>query len=147
MIRLEKASQEDLAAIVQLRELVYAHLLPEDRQMPETGETTLEELLAHGVVLKALMEDGLMVGAVGGFEKDGAQHLARLLVHPQWQGQYVETMLLLQMESLLPEARRELLFPARDEAALRPLLWLGYAVSEEMPLPHGLMLYRLEKGE
>lgn len=56
-------------------------------------------------------------------------------------------MLLLQMESLLPEARRELLFPARDAADLRPLLWLGYTVSEETALPHGLTLYRLEKGE
>lgn len=82
-----------------------------------------------------------------GREVDGRQHLARLLVHPQWQGQYVETMLLLQMESLLPEARRELLFPARDAADLRPLLWLGYTVSEEATLPHGLTLYRLEKGE
>lgn len=101
--------------------------------------------MAHGVLLRALMEDSTIVGAVGGREADGRQHPAQPPVHPQWQGQHVEIMLLLQMESLLPEARRELLFPARDEAALRPLLWLGYATSEEMPLPHGLMLYRLEK--
>lgn len=93
------------------------------------------------------MEDDTMVGAVCGRKADGRQHLARLLVHPQWQGQYVETMLLLQMESLLPEARRELLFPARDAADLRSLLWLGYTISEEISLPHGLTLYRLEKGE
>ena len=43
------------------------------------------------------------------------------------------------------EARRERLFPARDAADLGPLLWLGYAVSEETPLPHGLTLYRLGK--
>ena len=126
MIRLEKAGREDLAALVQLQEMVRARLLPEGQPLPEAAGDT-------------------MVGAVGGREVDGRQHLARLLVHPQWQGQYVETMLLLQMESLLPEARRELLFPARDAADLRPLLWLGYAVSEETPLPHGLTLYRLEK--
>ena len=140
MIRLEKAGREDLAALVQLQEMVRARLLP------ETAGDSLEDFFAHGVVLRALMEDDTMVGAVGGREVDGRQHLAQLLVHPQWQGQYVETMLLLQMESLLPEARRELLFPARDAADLRPLLWLGYTVSEETPLPHGLTLYRLEKS-
>ncbi|WP_296989006.1 hypothetical protein [uncultured Desulfovibrio sp.] len=145
MIRLEKAGREDLAALVQLQEMVRARLLPEGQPLPEAAGDTLEDFFAHGVVLRALMEDDTMVGAVGGREVDGRQHLARLLVHPQWQGQYVETMLLLQMESLLPEARRELLFPARDAADLRPLLWLGYAVSEETPLPHGLTLYRLEK--
>ena len=142
MIRLEKAGREDLAALVQLQEMVRARLLPEGQPLPETAGDSLEDFFAHGVVLRALMEDDTMVG---GREVDGRQHLAQLLVHPQWQGQYVETMLLLQMESLLPEARRELLFPARDAADLRPLLWLGYTVSEETPLPHGLTLYRLEK--
>lgn len=126
--------------------MVRARLLPEGQPLPETPGDTLEDFFAHGVVLRALMEDDTMVGAVGGREVDGRQHLGQLLVHPQWQGQYVETMLLLQMESLLPEARRELLFPARDAADLRSLLWLGYAVSEETPLPHGLTLYRLEKS-
>lgn len=147
MIRLEKAGREDLATLVQLQEMVRARLLPEGQSLPEAAGDTLEDFFAHGVVLRALMEDDTMVGAVCGREVDGRQHLARLLVHPQWQGQYVETMLLLQMESLLPEARRELLFPARDAADLRPLLWLGYTVSEETALPHGLTLYRLEKGE
>lgn len=146
MIRLEKAGREDLAALVQLQEMVRARLLPEGQPLPETAGDTLEEFFDHGVVLRALMEDDTMVGAVGGREVDGRQHLARLLVHPQWQGQYVETMLLLQMESLLPDAQRELLYPARDAADLRPLLWLGYAVSKETPLPHGLTLYRLEKS-
>ena len=132
MIRLEKAGREDLAALVQLQEMVRARLLPEGQPLPETAGDSLEDFFAYGVV--------------GGREVDGGQHLAQLLVHPQWQGQYVETMLLLQMESLLPEARRELLFPARDAADLRPLLWLGYTVSEETPLPHGLTLYRLEKS-
>ena len=145
MIRLEKAGREDLAALVQLQEMVRARLLPEGQPLPETAGDSLEDFFAHGVVLRALMEDNTMVGAVGGREVDGGQHLAQLLVHPQWQGQYVETMLL-QMESLLPEARRELLFPARDATDLRPLLWLGYTVSEETPLPHGLTLYRLEKS-
>lgn len=146
MIRLEKAGREDLAALVQLQEMVRARLLPEGQSLPETAGDSLEDFFAHGVVLRALMEDDTMVGAVGGREVDGGQHLAQLLVHPQWQGQYVETMLLLQMESLLPEARRELLFPARDAADLRPLLWLGYTVSEETSLPHGLTLYQLEKS-
>lgn len=143
MIRLEKAGREDLAALVQLQEMVRARLLPEGQPLPETAGDSLEDFFAHGVVLRALMEDNTMVGAVGGREVDGGQHLAQLLVHPQWQGQYVETMLLLQMET---EARRELLFPARDATDLRPLLWLGYTVSEETPLPHGLTLYRLEKS-
>ena len=95
--------------------MVRARLLPEGQPLPEAAGDTLEDFFAHGVVLRALMEDDTMVGAVGGREVDGRQHLARLLVHPQWQGQYVETML------------------------------LGYAVSEETPLPHGLTLYRLEK--
>ena len=105
MIRLEKAGREDLAALVQLQEMVRARLLPEGQPLPETAGDSLEDFFAHGVVLRALMEDDTMVGAVGGREVDGGQHLAQLLVHPQWQGQYVETMLLLQMESLLPEAR------------------------------------------
>lgn len=132
MIRLEKAGREDLATLVQLQEMVRARLLPEGQPLPEAAGDTLEDFFAHGVVLRALMEDDTMVGAVCGREVDGRQHLARLLVHPQWQGQYVETMLL---------------FPARDAADLRPLLWLGYTVSEEATLPHGLTLYRLEKGE
>lgn len=145
MIRLEKACREDLPSLLQLQELVREHLFPEGQALPVTVGDSLEDFFAGGVVLRALLDDGTMVGAVCGREKDGAQRLACLPVHPQWQGQYVETMLLLQMESLLPGARRELLFPARDAAALRPLLWLGYTVSEETPLPQGLTLYRLEK--
>ena len=91
MIRLEKAGREDLAALVQLQEMVRARLLPEGQPLPEVAGDTLEDFFAHGVVLRALMEDGTMVGAVGGREVDGRQHLAQLLVHPQWQGQYVET--------------------------------------------------------
>ena len=91
MIRLEKAGREDLAALVQLQEMVRARLLPEGQPLPETAGDSLEDFFAHGVVLRALMEDDTMVGAVGGREVDGGQHLAQLLVHPQWQGQYVET--------------------------------------------------------
>ena len=87
MIRLEKAGREDLAALVQLQEMVRARLLPEGQPLPEAAGDTLEDFFAHGVVLRALMEDDTMVGAVGGREVDGRQHLARLLVHPQWQGQ------------------------------------------------------------
>ena len=104
MIRLAKAGREDLAALVQLQEMVRARLLPEGQPLPETAGDSLEDFFAHGVVLRALMEDDTMVGAVGGREVDGGQHLAQLLVHPQWQGQYVETMLLLQMESPRPGA-------------------------------------------
>ena len=88
MIRLEKAGREDLAALVQLQEMVRARLLPEGQPLPETAGDSLEDFFAHGVVLRALMEDDTMVGAVGGREVDGRQHLAQLLVHPQWQGQY-----------------------------------------------------------
>ena len=88
MIRLEKAGREDLAALVQLQEMVRARLLPEGQPLPETAGDSLEDFFAHGVVLRALMEDDTMVGAVGGREVDGGQHLAQLLVHPQWQGQH-----------------------------------------------------------
>ena len=77
MIRLEKAGREDLAALVQLQEMVRARLLPEGQPLPETAGDTLEEFFDHGVVLRALMEDDTMVGAVGGREVDGRQHLSR----------------------------------------------------------------------
>lgn len=80
MIRLEKAGREDLAALVQLQEMVRARLLPEGQPLPETAGDSLEDFFAHGVVLRALMEDDTMVGAVGGREVDGGQHLAQLLV-------------------------------------------------------------------
>lgn len=81
MIRLEKAGREDLATLVQLQEMVRARLLPEGQPLPEAAGDTLEDFFAHGVVLRALMEDDTMVGAVCGREVDGRQHLARLLVH------------------------------------------------------------------
>ena len=71
MIRLEKAGREDLAALVQLQEMVRARLLPEGQPLHETAGDSLEDFFAHGVVLRALMEDDTMVGAVGGREVDG----------------------------------------------------------------------------
>ena len=72
MIRLEKAGREDLAALVQLQEMVRARLLPEGQPLPETAGDSLEDFFAHGVVLRALMEDDTMVGAVGGSRSPGS---------------------------------------------------------------------------
>lgn len=48
MIRLEKAGREDLAALVQLQEMVRARLLPEGQSLPETAGDTLEDFGATG---------------------------------------------------------------------------------------------------
>lgn len=113
--------------------MVRARLLPEGQPLPEAAGDAVEAFWAHGVLLRALMEDDTLVGAACGHEADGRQHPVQSPVHPQWQGQHVETMLLLQMESLLPEARRELLFPARDAADRLPLLWRAVPSVERGP--------------
>lgn len=45
MIRLEKAGREDLAALVQLQEMVRARLLPEGQPLHETAGDSLEDFL------------------------------------------------------------------------------------------------------
>ena len=54
MIRLEKAGREDLAAFVQLQEMVRARLLPEGQPLPETAGDSLEDFFAPTMVSSSI---------------------------------------------------------------------------------------------
>lgn len=78
MIRLEKAGREDLAALVQLQEMVRARLLPEIREQPLPllelpPVSSVEDLPAFADAVLDAVREGIIAPATAGQLMDAAK--------------------------------------------------------------------------
>lgn len=107
---------------------------------------TLEELereMGPKVVLKAVAEDGGIVGSVRAWEKDGTCMIERVIVAPALQGRGIGTSLMREVEARFAGAARFELFTGHKSARnLRFYAKLGYRefrrqrVSDKLTLVH-----------
>lgn len=149
MLRIAKAKEGDLPAILDLQRLAYqseARLLGNVRIPPllQTLEDMREEF-RRGVFLKALDEGGNIVGSVRGFARDGTFFVGKLMVHPDHQRQGLGTRLLLELEKVCPQPRLELFTSDRSAANIRLYQRNGYARFSEKAVSPDLTFVYLEK--
>lgn len=149
MMRIAKAEEGDLPAILDLQRLAYqseARLLGNVRIPPllQTLEDMREEFRC-GVFLKALDEGGNIVGSVRGFARDGTLFVGKLMVHPDHQRQGLGSRLLRELEKVCPQPRLELFTSDRSAANIRLYERNGYARFSEKAVSPDLTFVYLEK--
>lgn len=107
MVKITLAELADCEAIIQLQQLAYQTeaQLYQDWAIPPLTQTvhSLQQEFPHLVMLKAV-SDKKIIGSVRARLIDGACHIGRLIVHPDFQKQGLGSELLLRIEQAFPDA-------------------------------------------
>lgn len=144
-----RAEKNDLEEILALQRLAYqseARLLNNDAIPPLTQ--TPEDVRAEfreGIFLKAVDEEGRIVGSVRGVVRDGTLFVGKLMVHPDRQGQGLGSRLRQEIEKACPQPRLELFTSDRSAANIRLYERNGYVRCKEKAVSPDLTLVYLEK--
>jgi len=146
---IETATRADAAAILALQKLAYLSeaRLYDDANLPPLTQT-LESLradFADSLVLKAVA-DGVIIGSVRARRDGDTWRIARLVVHPDFQGQGLGTRLLRAIERESGGSRKFELFTGHRSAGnIRLYERLGYRRSREQVLSPALTLVFMER--
>jgi GNAT superfamily N-acetyltransferase len=149
-MRIIQAAYDDLQEILNLQYLAYqseAALCGNPNIPPLTQ--TLEEVRAEferGVFLKALDEDGHLVGSVRAYSDSGVLHIGKLMVRPDLQGHGIGTKLLAEIERVCPHKRYELFTSAKSERNISLYERVGYVRFKEQDMGDGLQFVYLYKS-
>lgn len=144
-----KAEHSDLKEILELQYLAYqseAQLL-NNNNIPPLKQTLseLEQEYQVGTILKAVNDDGVIIGSVRAYTKNDTLFIGKLIVHPDYQGQGIGTKLLLEIEKVCPEKRYELFTSDKSLKNIKLYERLGYNRFREQNIAPGLNLIFLEK--
>ncbi|MGN0480450.1 MAG: GNAT family N-acetyltransferase [Lachnospiraceae bacterium] len=148
-MNIEKAERKDLQKILDLQYLAYQSeaKLFNNMDIPPLKQT-LEEVFDEyqkGIILKALDEEGKIIGSVRGYLEDGTVHIGKLMVHPQEQGKGIGTKLLVRIEEEFPDCRYELFTSTKSKRNIELYEKLGYKVFAEKKITEELRFVYLEK--
>jgi phosphoribosylanthranilate isomerase len=147
-VKIEAARQEDLAAILELQKLAYqseAEIYGDPRLQPLTqtlGEVDAE--FERMLFLKAFSGKKI-IGSVRAEAREGTCYIAKLIVHPNWQGQGIGTSLMNEIEHRFSGNRFELFTGDLSKRNLQLYKKLGYREFRREPLTPMLTLVYLEK--
>jgi phosphoribosylanthranilate isomerase/ribosomal protein S18 acetylase RimI-like enzyme len=150
-VRIEPARLEDAAEILALQKLAYRSEaeLNQDFSIPPLIQTRaeIESEFSDKRFLKACT-GGRIVGSARGELRDGACHIGRLIVHPDWQNRGIGSRLLRAAEALFAEAERFELFTSdRSERNLYLYRKMGYREFKRESLNERVTLVYLEKSK
>jgi anthranilate synthase/aminodeoxychorismate synthase-like glutamine amidotransferase len=129
-IAIAQATFEDAEEILALQKRAFRSEAEryDDYTLPPLTQT-LEEIKAdfeQHYVLKATLRDEI-IGSVRGHEESGTCHVARLVVHPDYQGRGIGSRLMHALESAFAGAQRFEIFTGdRSDPALHLYRKLGY---------------------
>ena len=144
-----RASPEDGLAILELQKLAYQSeaTLYDDWNIPPRTQT-LDELISNfttKVFLKAEVE-GKIIGSVRGFQVGDTCYIERLIVHPNFQGQGIGTVLMAQIESCFDRVQRFELFTGhKSDRNIRLYERLGYKIFKHEKITETLSFAFMEK--
>ena len=146
---IKKARKEELEEILKLQYLAYqseARLFG-DMDIPPLKQTLEEvyEEFEKGTVLKAVDEEGGIIGSVRAYQEEGTVYIGKLMVHPNMQKRGIGTKLLLEMEKEYPNQRYELFTSTKSISNIRLYEKLGYEIFKEEAVTQELQFVYLQK--
>jgi GNAT superfamily N-acetyltransferase len=148
-VTITQAAEQDLETILKLQ---YLSFQKEARtwnnyQIPPLTETMaeLQQEFARGPVLKAVLDDGTIVGSIRGYVEDGSLHLMKLMVHPDFWKQGIGSRLIAALEGMHPGLRYTLFTSCRSVDNLRLYEKLGYRRFREEMVTDTFIFIHLEK--
>lgn len=149
-IQIAPAIPSDAAEILNLQKLAYRSeaALYDDPDLPPLTQTQaeLEAEFMRWSFLKAIAEDGRIVGSVRACLEDDTCYIARLFVHPDYQNQGIGSLLLEAIERQFAQAARYELFTGEKSARNLYLYQkLGYRVIRREKQSDRVNLLYLEK--
>ncbi|MGI0074150.1 MAG: GNAT family N-acetyltransferase [Nitrosotalea sp.] len=148
-MKIEKATVSDLQEMLSLQKLAYkseAEIYHDD-SIPPMVQTIkqLQDDFKRQVFLKAVV-DGIIIGSVKGFSRDGTCYVGRLMVHPDFQNRGIGKNLMNEIESLFPDCKRLELFTGnKSEKNLALYHKLGYKTFKTEKVNDQISLVYLEK--
>ena len=127
---IEQALKDDLKEILELQKLAYRSEaeIYNDYSIPPLTQTLdeVKEDFSFQVFLK-IMINNIIIGSVRAFKEDDTCYIGRLIVHPNFQNQGIETMLLKEIEAKIDDVKRYELFTGhKSEKNLYLYQKLGY---------------------
>lgn len=147
---IEKAVREDLPAILQLQQLAFSREAEEygDFEMKPLKQTVddLDEEFNRSVFLKAVDDDGRIIGSTRGYIENGTSYIGMTFVHPNCQGRGIGTILIRTLEAMNPSRRYEINASTRCPQNIRLYEQLGYVKFRESFKANKAFVY-LEKAD
>ena len=146
---IKKAQKEDLEKILELQYLAYQSeaKLFGNMDIPPLKQT-IEEVYDEfhkGIILKAVDEEGLIIGSVRAYQENGTVYIGKLMVHPKMQKKGIGTKLLLEIENVYPNQRYELFTSTKSINNIRLYEKLGYKIFKEEAVLKDLIFVYMRK--
>ena len=146
---IKKAQKEDLEKILELQYLAYQSeaKLFGNMDIPPLKQT-IEEVYDEfhkGIILKAVDEEGLIIGSVRAYQENGTVYIGELMVHPKMQKKGIGTKLLLEIENVYPNQRYELFTSTKSINNIRLYEKLGYKIFKEEAVLKDLIFVYMRK--
>ena len=146
---IKKAQKEDLKEILELQYLAYQSeaKLFGNMDIPPLKQT-IEEVydeFQKGTILKAVDDEGSIIGSVRAYQKNGTVYIGKLMVHPKMQRKGIGTKLLLEIENEFPNQKYELFTSTKSIDNIQLYEKLGYKKYKEEAVSQKLQFVYLQK--
>ena len=147
-IEIAKANKEDLPIILEVQHKAFRREAEEFNDfniepMTQTIEE-LEEEFRTFTYLKAVNENGQIIGSIRGYVKGGTSYIGKTLVHPDYQGQGIGTAMIKKLEEINSAPRYEINASIRCPQNIRLYEKLGFTRFKETKTENNGFVY-LEK--
>lgn len=148
-MKIIKADKSDLKKILELQYLAYqseAKLL-NNFEIPPLKQTydEVEQEYTKGLLLKAIDENGEIIGSVRAYIENTTAYIGKLIVHPEKQSQGIGTKLVEKIEKECSVKRYEIFTSDKSLRTIRLYEHLGYVKFKEQKSSDNLSLVFLEK--
>lgn len=138
-MEIQQAAKTDAVEILALQKLAYLSeaRIYEDYTIPPQTQT-IEELVKDfsGKIFLEAVEDARIIGSVNGFLKDGRCNIGRLMVHPDFRGCGIGSLLLEAIEARFTDVCAWELFTGELSVKNMRLYEMhGYRIVRKEPFP------------
>lgn len=147
-IEIVRANKGDLVKILEVQYKAFRKEAEEFNDfnidpMTQTLEDMEEEYKTF-TYLKAIDENGLIIGSIRGYVKNGTSYVGRTLVHPDYQGQGIGTAMIKKLEQINSASRYEINSSIHCPQNIRLYENLGFKKFKEIKTENNGFVY-LEK--